>query len=574
MVAVPLRFFTREIPSLAEVGSRMAAADPGSLEAIATAVRSLEDEVRAYLQAKGRGEPPRVEAAELRLREGRLGAAAALATQGLRRRPPAEEQARLQLVLAAVDRLEGRAAIACERLRTEAAFVADASPLTAVRLLCEASRAAFSAADPASALATAEQATLLVSGGPADLRAEAGTTLALARLLAGSADAEALLESILDRTRASPPTLLGAIHGSSAALLWTERYDEARRVLDLVIGRARSHRLMGVLPVALDTLGAVEFRIGRWAAAEARSTEALRLGRTHAGAFETASFHTTLARLYAARGRRAACDLHLRAAARLCRENSLIAGFHATAAALLELSLGRPEQAVTELERVESSDAARFEPNVLRWEADLVEALIRAGRADAAAVALERFGERAHSTRRAWTQAALHRCRGLLASPDGFDEEFSGALRWHARSPMPFERARTELCYAERLRRVRRSTEAQAHFRSALGTFEQLGAEPWVVRARRGLATRGSRGRAPVEMPLTPHESQVAALVQRGATNKEAAAALFVTPKTIEYHLANVYRKLGVRSRAELVWLLARRTAPVGEPERADRRQG
>jgi ATP/maltotriose-dependent transcriptional regulator MalT len=391
-----------------------------------------------------------------------------------------------------------------------------------------------------------------------DVRAESELALAVASLLGGEPDAEALVEEVLDRTRSTPPTLLGSLHGSSAALYWAERYDEARRVLELVIDRARRHLLLGLLPVALDTLGAVEFRTGRWAAAEARSTEALRLGREYTGAFETASFHTTLARLAAARGRRAEAEQHLAAAASLCGDE-LIVGFHATAAALLELSLGRPHEAAVALERLAASEATQFEPNVLRWEADFVEALFRAGRHDEAETALESFSRRAHETRRAWTQAALYRCRGLLAPTDSYDEEFEEALRWHARSPMPFERARTELCYAERLRRVRRSTEARAHFRSALGTFEQLGAEPWAVRARRGIAGRRAapQQRSRLDASLTAHESQVAGLVQRGAKNKEVAAALFVTEKTVEYHLSNVYRKLGIRSRAELVWLLA-----------------
>ncbi len=129
-----------------------------------------------------------------------------------------------------------------------------------------------------------------------------------------------------------------------------------------------------------------------------------------------------------------------------------------------------------------------------------------------------------------------------------------------------FERVRTELCYAERLRRVRRTTEAHAHFRSALGTFEQLGAEPWALRARRGLARQGSRGRraTPLDAPLSAHESQVAGLVQRGATNRQVAATLFVTEKTVEYHLSNIYRKLGIRSRAELAWVLAKRPPEPG----------
>ncbi|MGH2977268.1 MAG: LuxR C-terminal-related transcriptional regulator [Gaiellaceae bacterium] len=125
---------------------------------------------------------------------------------------------------------------------------------------------------------------------------------------------------------------------------------------------------------------------------------------------------------------------------------------------------------------------------------------------------------------------------------------------------------------------MRRPTEAQAYFRSALGTFEQLGAAPWAVRARRALSRQGRRRRPPpFDVSLSPHESQVAALVQRGATNKEVAATLFVTEKTVEYHLSNIYRKLGIRSRAALAWLLVQRQPeqpPEPTPPRANRAVG
>jgi len=91
-------------------------------------------------------------------------------------------------------------------------------------------------------------------------------------------------------------------------------------------------------------------------------------------------------------------------------------------------------------------------------------------------------------------------------------------------------------------------------------TFEELGAVPWADRARRELQATGASPRPrrrDASEELTPHELQVALLVSRGATNKEAAAQLFVSPKTIDFHLRNIYRKLGIRSRAELAHLLA-----------------
>jgi len=134
---------------------------------------------------------------------------------------------------------------------------------------------------------------------------------------------------------------------------------------------------------------------------------------------------------------------------------------------------------------------------------------------------------------------------------------------------MPFERARTELCLGERLRRARRRAEAREPLRSALEAFERLGAAPWSERARVELSASGetARRRDPYAAEqLTPQELQVALVVGRGATNKEAGAALFLSPKTIETHLGHVYRKLNVRSRTELAHLLGREGALTGAP--------
>jgi DNA-binding NarL/FixJ family response regulator len=120
---------------------------------------------------------------------------------------------------------------------------------------------------------------------------------------------------------------------------------------------------------------------------------------------------------------------------------------------------------------------------------------------------------------------------------------------------MPFERGRTEFCYGERLRRARRREKARPQLRSALETFEGLGAEPWAKRARNELRATGeaasSRDR-PKPEELTLQELQVALRVAEGATNRETAAALFLSPKTIEAHLSRIYSKLSIRSRTEL----------------------
>ena len=137
-------------------------------------------------------------------------------------------------------------------------------------------------------------------------------------------------------------------------------------------------------------------------------------------------------------------------------------------------------------------------------------------------------------------------------------DAFERALVLHDRVPTPFERARTELCYGESLRRSKRRSEARELLRSALATFEELGAKPWADRARAELRASGERARrrtAPLDT-LTAQERVVAQLVGDGLKNREAAARLFVSEKTIEYHLANVYRKLGVRSRVGLARFL------------------
>jgi DNA-binding CsgD family transcriptional regulator len=159
----------------------------------------------------------------------------------------------------------------------------------------------------------------------------------------------------------------------------------------------------------------------------------------------------------------------------------------------------------------------------------------------------------------------------LLA--DGSSAElFTGALAEHARTPDVFETARTRLAYGESLRRDRQRIEAREQLRAALAIFERVGADPWAERARTELAASGERVRRrdpSTRDELTAQELRIALLLAGGRSTREAAAALFLSPKTVEYHLRNVYMKLEIHSRGELAEALEA-FAPSGAPTPRD----
>ena len=153
-----------------------------------------------------------------------------------------------------------------------------------------------------------------------------------------------------------------------------------------------------------------------------------------------------------------------------------------------------------------------------------------------------------------WALATAARCEGLLAATLADAEAaFARALAAHDRLDAPFERARTLLRLGER-RAEFGSADAEAPLREAHAVFERLGAVPWTAQADRLLGTAPATD---LPVALTKQERQVAALVGRGATNREAAEQLFLSPRTIDFHLRNIYKKLGVRSRTELAVQIA-----------------
>ncbi|RNE66783.1 helix-turn-helix transcriptional regulator [Cryobacterium tepidiphilum] len=187
---------------------------------------------------------------------------------------------------------------------------------------------------------------------------------------------------------------------------------------------------------------------------------------------------------------------------------------------------------------------------------DRLETAARAGRRDIVQAATDDIAAYAAGTGAAWAAAAAEHGRALLAEGGEAERHFLSALEHHDRGMRPFNRARTALALGEFLRRARRRVDSREHLRSALVTFEELGARPWAERARDELRASGESSRRREDRaanPLTPQEQQVARLVQQGLPNRDVAARLFVSPRTVDFHLRNVFTKLGISSRGGLL---------------------
>ena len=243
-----------------------------------------------------------------------------------------------------------------------------------------------------------------------------------------------------------------------------------------------------------------------------------------------------------------------------------------TASALghAELALGRNDGAVANLQP--AVDFARaetiVEPGLIRCVVDLVEAYVGLGRLDEASALLDAYEADARELERASALASCARCRGLLAAADGRLGDaiaaYREALEWHARVDVPLDRGRTLVALGAAERRAKQRRAARATLEEALAVFESIGAALWAERARGELKRISGRAASPGE--LTPAEERVAALVVEGKTNREVAAALYLSERTVEGHLSHVFGKLGIKHRTELPRALAGRQIQGIEP--------
>jgi DNA-binding CsgD family transcriptional regulator len=241
----------------------------------------------------------------------------------------------------------------------------------------------------------------------------------------------------------------------------------------------------------------------------------------------------------------------------------------------LEHSLGRPNDVVAQLESSVAFVRREHivEPGATRFVVDHLEALIELGRREDAVELLDWYEANAQRLERVSALASCARLRGLLAASAGqLDAALAAceeALRWHAKVEVPLDHGRTLLALGAVQRRSKRRREGRETLDEALSVFERIGAALWAERARAELARIS--GRAATPGALTPAEERVAALVAEGKTNREAAAALFLSDRTVEGHLTRVFGKLGIKHRSEVGPALAARQTPgVAAPNTGD----
>jgi ATP/maltotriose-dependent transcriptional regulator MalT len=353
---------------------------------------------------------------------------------------------------------------------------------------------------------------------------------------------------------AYPPSVILGL-----CLMLSDRLDEARALLEAAVARATAYGNEFARHTALLHLAECECRAGRYeraAECAARSLEAAE-GMEHEEIVGAALYVTALAAAYPGRvaEARAAGEAGLALAEKA--GDRIFSAQHRAALGFLELSLGDAAAADRLLRPLWGELAALGyrEPSVFPVLPNAVDAMIRVGARDEDAgqlAELERLGVQRDS---AWALAQAARCRGLLAAAGGAaagdaERHFERALAEHARLPGEFELGRTLLALGSARRRARRRAAARESLGGALAIFERLGAPLWAGQARAELASLG--GRAAPDGGLTAAELRVAELVAGGLSTKEAAAALVVSPKTVEGHLSRIYAKLGVRSRTQL----------------------
>jgi DNA-binding CsgD family transcriptional regulator len=232
----------------------------------------------------------------------------------------------------------------------------------------------------------------------------------------------------------------------------------------------------------------------------------------------------------------------------------------------VELSRGDPVAALQHLSPAGADlrTAGVGELSITAIVQNEIEALVAVGRLDEAEEVIGFVGEKGRPTQRAWHEAVAARGRALVAAARGDAEEARAqvdrALVAHDRLPQPFELGRTLLAQGTIERRAKRRGEARAALARALDVFDQLGAPLWAEKAADELAR--IPGRAPAAQGLTETERRIAELVASGLANKQVAAKMFVTVRTVEGNLTRIYSKLGVRSRTELASQLARQQQP------------
>jgi DNA-binding CsgD family transcriptional regulator/tetratricopeptide (TPR) repeat protein len=347
----------------------------------------------------------------------------------------------------------------------------------------------------------------------------------------------------------------------------TGDYPEVRRVCMETLASQRALGSVSSFGGVFPLLAIAELYEGRLAAALATIDEGMEIAERFGWENDTIGCTALQAHIAAQQGRETEC----RELAESAMQRSLAKGLgwatvHARLAlAELELGVGNLGEALNHYDQIDPHDLI---PALPTSTPEIIDAALRLDERERARAALEQFENWAPVSDAPLIKGMLTRCRAVMTEDaEAAERLFEDALEHHASEGLAYQVARTQLAYGEWLRRERRKMDARTHLRTALDTFEGLGTKLWAERARGELRATGETARkrdVSTLDDLTPQELRIAQLVARGATNRDVAAQLFVSPKTVEYHLRKVFLKVGVGSRVELA------RVPLGEPD-ADR---
>ncbi len=431
----------------------------------------------------------------------------------------------------------------------------------AINLLSEASMTGLGAGRVEDMLVTARRALeLLRPDDPPEAAIAAHAALGCAAVLAG------LDEEGPRHLRTARAHLGGVELGTDPLLmlaaglvgLFLREAGAGRDLLERALAGARARAPVSALPTVLFDLGRDLATTDQWTSARAHYEEGARLAR-ETNQYNVLTGHLAgLTQLDAREGRDAELEAHGAEAGALAERFQLefFRSWLLAAEALQKLGSGRLEAALEPLQglRALHAEMGMRDPDIDPTP-DLVEVRVRMGQHEVASAEAASFYRSAAAKGQPFALARAERSLGLAAPDPGFQPHFEASLRHHQRTRDAFEFGRTLLCYGERLRRTRRRGEARRHLADALEIFGSLGAGPWRRRALTELGATGETvGRRDESMRhrLTPQELQVAVALAGGRTTREAAGMLFLSPKTVEYHLRNVYDKLEITSRREL----------------------
>jgi DNA-binding CsgD family transcriptional regulator len=460
-------------------------------------------------------------------------------------------------------------------MRCEQALAA-ASGDTALEATCHAELAVYCDFDAVRSERHARAALDLLdaAGDAADPDTLVDALLATTR--AGLLLGRGLRQDLIDRAFRSEAQATASIHRPRVGeqlgqwLKYVDDFAGARVLLEEALSHAVQEGDESSIPNELMHLAQLECWSGNWSLATRYAEESLELAEQIGQSFGGPPAMRALIDAHVGNVERARATVTSRL--EVVEEKPMAVPLYLRALGFLELSLGNAAAAERHLSRtVELAEGFGIrEPGVYRVHADLIEALIATGELGRAEAVLGTLEANAGETARVpWSLATGARCRGLLLAAhgdlDAAERSLDEALTEHERLPMPFERARTLLALGLLQRRRNERRRAQESLQQALTIFEDLGAPLWAARAQRELRPLG--GRPTNQTTLTPAEQRVAGLAASGRTNRQVAAALFISQKTVESTLARAYRKLNIRSRAELgAYIAADRTGGEANP--------